>query len=106
MGRLLLTILLMLPLLARAADVADAAGRVVHLPDHISRILPAGPPAAVLLAALAPDLMIGGPHQPSQPALSFLNDTAARLPQVPHLTSKEDVLEAIKAAAPDMILDY
>ncbi|MBV9811525.1 MAG: iron ABC transporter substrate-binding protein, partial [Acetobacteraceae bacterium] len=35
---------------AMAVDVVDATGRTVAIPDEIHRVLPAGPPAAVLLA--------------------------------------------------------
>ena len=41
------------------ATVVDATGRSVEVPEQIARVLPAGPPAAILLAALAPDLMLG-----------------------------------------------
>jgi iron complex transport system substrate-binding protein len=44
---------------ALAGTFADAAGRSVEVSEQIARVLPAGPPAAILLAALAPDLMLG-----------------------------------------------
>ncbi|WP_158554684.1 hypothetical protein [Methylovirgula sp. 4M-Z18] len=44
---------------AFCADVTDSAGRTVHVPDHVTHIVPAGPPADVLLYALAPDLLAG-----------------------------------------------
>ncbi len=46
---------------ALAAEVTDATGRTVTIPDRIDRVLPAGSPAAVLLAAIAPARMIGLP---------------------------------------------
>jgi iron complex transport system substrate-binding protein len=106
MGRWLLLVLLALPPRAHGADVADATGRQVHLPDRIARIMPAGPPAAVLLAALAPDLMAGWPHPPSPAARGFLPDSLASLPVALPVIANPAATEAIKAAAPDLILDY
>jgi len=37
---------------AGAAEVADATGRAIVTPGRIERTLPAGPPAAVLFAAM------------------------------------------------------
>ncbi len=91
---------------ARAADIVDATGRTVTVPDHIARIVPAGPPAAVLLAALAPDLMVGWPEPVSDDARALLSPAAAKAPQIPRLTGKDDVTDKIKALKPDLILDY
>jgi iron complex transport system substrate-binding protein len=44
---------------AFAATVKDAAGRAVPIPAKVTRVFPAGPPAAILLYTLAPDLLIG-----------------------------------------------
>jgi iron complex transport system substrate-binding protein len=43
---------------ALAGTVVDATCRSVEVPERIVRVLAAGPPAAVMLAALAPDLML------------------------------------------------
>jgi iron complex transport system substrate-binding protein len=40
---------------AFGGTVVDATGRRIEVPDHIIRVLPAGPPAAILLIAIAPD---------------------------------------------------
>ncbi|HUN41498.1 MAG TPA: ABC transporter substrate-binding protein [Acetobacteraceae bacterium] len=91
---------------ARAADIVDATGRHVQVPDHIARVLPAGPPAAVLLAALAPDLMLGWPMPVSPEARADLSPAAAALPEVPRLTGRADVSAAVAALHPDLIVDY
>jgi iron complex transport system substrate-binding protein len=57
---------------ALAADVADATGRHVTVPDKIVRVMPAGPPASVLLYVLAPDKMVGWTNAPSPAAKEFL----------------------------------
>jgi iron complex transport system substrate-binding protein len=91
---------------ALAAAVADATGRSVDVPAQIARVLPAGPPAAILLSALAPDLMLGWPSPVSDSARALLAPEAARLPQVPRLTGRDDATEKIVALKPDLILDY
>jgi iron complex transport system substrate-binding protein len=53
---------LLAPRAARAATVTDAAGRAVTIPDKVTRVFPAGPPAAILLYTLAPDLLLGWPR--------------------------------------------
>ena len=99
-------LLVLLPLAGRAAELADATGRVVHLPDHIARVLPAGPPAAVLLAALAPDLMLGWPMPLTPATRAALPPGLAALPAVPRVTGHEDASDKVRALAPDLIVDY
>jgi iron complex transport system substrate-binding protein len=86
--------------------VTDATGRTVTVPDHIERVLPAGPPAAVLLAAIAPGQMPGFTGPVSEPARGALSKQAAGLPAVPRLTGPNADLAAIKALHPDVIIDY
>jgi iron complex transport system substrate-binding protein len=90
----------------RAAEVTDATGRTVTIPDHPERILPAGPPAAVLLAAIAPGQTLGFPNPVGQPARAALAPAVSALPTVPHLTGKQDVTAAVQALHPDLIIDY
>lgn len=89
---------------ARAATLTDATGRGVAVPDSIARVLPAGPPAAVLLAALAPDLMLGWPHPPSAAAAAWLPPALAALPAVPAADPAQP--DPVRALHPDLILDY
>ena len=103
---LLLLLLFVQPLSATAAELQDATGRSVRIPDQPVRVLPAGPPAAVLLAALAPDLMLGWPHAPSPAARMWLPDVTLDLPTVPMLTGRQDVTDQVVALHPDLILDY
>jgi len=49
-----LVLLLALAAPASTRPVVDATGRNVEVPDRIERVMPAGPPAAVLLYTLAP----------------------------------------------------
>jgi iron complex transport system substrate-binding protein len=103
--RTFLALMLLAALPAHATEIKDATGRTVTVPDHPARVLPAGYPASVLLAALAPDLMIGWTHQPSAGAAAFLPESLAKLPPVPRVTF-EGAGEAVKVFHPDLVLDY
>jgi iron complex transport system substrate-binding protein len=98
--------LLALPLQAHATELTDAPGRQIQVPDHIARVLPASPSVAVLLAALAPDPMVGWPHAPSGAPRAFLPDSLSALPEAPRVTGNPDATAAIQASTPDLILDY
>jgi iron complex transport system substrate-binding protein len=91
---------------AWGGTVVDATGRSIEVPDHLTRVLPAGPPAAILLDAVAPDLMIGWTSPMSDNARALLSPEAAKLPQVPRLTGRDNVTDKIAALKPDLILDY
>jgi iron complex transport system substrate-binding protein len=108
-ANMLRRLILILPLLcsgvALAAEVTDSTGRAVQIPDQISRVLPAGPPAAILPEAIAPDLMVGWPRPLSDDAKALLPDSAAH-PRIPRLTRRDDVTDKIKALNPDLIIDY
>jgi iron complex transport system substrate-binding protein len=101
----LLLIALAMPAMARS--VTDATGRTVEIPDRIERVLPAGPPAAVLLYTLAPDKMIGWPHTPDDLAKPFLDPAIAARPELPPLMRDGKVqVDAVRETKPDLILDY
>jgi iron complex transport system substrate-binding protein len=91
---------------ASGGTVVDATGRGIEVPDHITRVLPAGPSAPMLLAAIAPDLMVGWTSPVSDSVRAMLSPEAAKLPQVSRLTGRVDVTEKIVALNPDLILDY
>ena len=102
-------LLVILPILwcsaAFGVEVTDSTGRTMQVPAEISHVLPAGPPAAILLEAIAPDLMVGWPGPLSAEAKTLLPDSANH-PRIPRLTGHEDVTDKIKALQPDLILDY
>lgn len=89
-----------------AAEVTDATGRTVTIPDHVERVLPAGPPATVLLAAIAPAQMLGFAEPVSDAAKAELAVAASGLSTVPRLTGPQDNTAAIQALHPDLIIDY
>jgi iron complex transport system substrate-binding protein len=102
-----LALLLLFTAPADARSVVDATRRTVQVPDRIERVLPAGPPAAVLLYTLAPEKLIGWPHAPDPAAKNLLGPGVAGLPQLAPLVRDGKVqTEQIQAARPDIILDY
>jgi iron complex transport system substrate-binding protein len=105
--RALLATPLATPALAR--DVRDSVGRAAQLPDKIHRVLAAGPPAAILLYTLAPELLAGWPARPpSRLEASFLTEQAAALPETGRLTGRDNTanIEAVLRQRPDLVLDY
>ena len=102
-----LTATLLAPRLAFAATVTDAAGRAVPIPDKVERVFPAGPPAAILLYTLAPDLLLGWPraNRPEE-CVYMLPDICTR-PEIGRITGRGNTanLEVVLALKPDLILD-
>lgn len=106
---LALTAALLLSLMPAAArEVTDATGRTVTVPDQPARVFAAGPPAAVLLHALAPEKMIGWVRAPSEQDRAFLTPEAGALPELGRLTGRGGTLnlEVLLAAEPDMVIDF
>src|SRR5262245_64477285 len=104
-----------LPLLASTVALAqdapriitDSAGRRVEIPQHISRVLAAGPPASILLYTLAPDKMIGWVRTPSPAEKAFLKESVRDLPEYGRLTGRGGTanLEVVIKFKPDLIID-
>lgn len=88
--------------------VTDSAGRAVRLPDRVSRVFAAGPPATVLVYALAPEKLLGWSRAPSEAERAYLAPSARDLPELGRLTGRGDTanLEVVLAARPDLILDF
>jgi iron complex transport system substrate-binding protein len=92
--------------MAGGIEVTDSAGRHVTIPTAIQRVMPAGPPAAILLYALAPEKLIGWPSALPPETAALLPPAYAGLPVVGRLTSKKPpTAEAIAKLHPDLILD-
>lgn len=99
--------LLALMRVASAETFVDAAGRKVEIPATINRVMPAGPPAAVLLYAVTPDKMTGWVRAPSDAEKQFLAAPYRDLPATGRLTGKEGDADAetVRKVKPDLILD-
>ena len=98
---------LLLPRLARAASVTDDAGRTVAVPERVERVFPAGPPAAIMLYTVAPDLLLGWPRANRPEEREFLLPDVGSRPEVGRITGRGNTanLEVVLALKPDLILD-
>ncbi|WP_240980369.1 iron ABC transporter substrate-binding protein [Ramlibacter agri] len=97
-----------LPFAARAqAALSDGAGRRVSIPAKVERVFPAGPPAAILLYTLAPDLLLGWPRANKAEELEFLLPGIGNRPEVGRVTGRGNTanLESVLALKPDLIVD-
>jgi iron complex transport system substrate-binding protein len=92
---------------AHAQAVADGAGRQIQIPGKVTRVFPAGPPAAIMLYTLAPDLLLGWPRANRSPELEFLLPDIGRRPEVGRLTGRGNTanLEIVLALQPELIVD-
>jgi iron complex transport system substrate-binding protein len=93
--------------LARAQAVTDATGRVLPIPAKVTRVFPAGPPAAIMLYTLAPDLLIGWPRAHSAEERAFLLPEIGARPEIGRITGRGNTanLELVLSLKPDLILD-
>ncbi len=98
---------LAVPRMARAATVTDATGRALQIPEKVTRVFPAGPPAAIMLYTLAPELLIGWPRANRPEEREFLLPEIGSRPEVGRITGRGNTanLEVVLALKPDLILD-
>lgn len=95
------------PRVARSATVRDGAGREVSIPATITRVFPAGPPAAIQLYTLAPDLLLGWPRANRPEEREFLLPGIGDKPEIGRITGRGNSanLEAVLQLQPDLIVD-
>src|SRR4051812_39101242 len=95
------------PRYACAETVNDAAGRTVPVPAKVSRVFPAGPPAAILLYTLAPEMLIGWPRANRPEECSYMLSEICTRPELGRITGRGNTanLETVLALKPDLILD-
>ena len=93
---------------ASARMVVDSAGRSVEVPDNITRVFAAGPPASTLLYVLAPEKMIGWVRAPRAAEKPFLLAATRELPALGRLSGRADTLniERLLAEKADLIIDF
>jgi iron complex transport system substrate-binding protein len=103
-----LLLLLMLAGSSWAKEVIDSAGRHVTVPESITRVFAAGPPASTLLYVVAPEKMIGWVRSPREAERPFLLPAVRDLPELGRLTGRGDTLnlERLIAEKPDLIIDF
>jgi iron complex transport system substrate-binding protein len=92
---------------ACAATVTDATGRVLPVPEKVVRVFPAGPPAAILLYTLAPDLLLGWPRANRPEECAYMLPDICTRAEVGRITGRGNTanLESVIALKPDLILD-
>jgi iron complex transport system substrate-binding protein len=95
------------PRAARAATVTDGARRSVPVSARVERVFPAGPPAAIFLYTLAPELLLGWPRANRPQEREFLLPDVGGRPEVGRITGRGNTanLEVVLALKPDLILD-
>ncbi len=93
---------------APAGEVTDSASRRVSVPDRVERVFAAGAPAAVAIAVLAPEKLLGWPVRLRDGTKPFLSRRLAELPELGRLTGRGDTanLEVVIANKPDVVVDY
>jgi iron complex transport system substrate-binding protein len=77
-----LSAVLLGPWRVQAATVSDGAGRAALAPSGVERVFPAGPPAAIFLYTLAPELLIGWPRANRPEEREFLLPDVGGRPEV------------------------
>lgn len=87
--------------------VTDGAGRRVAIPAKVERVFPAGPPAAIQLYTLAPELLLGWPRANRPEEMEFLLPGIGNRPEVGRITGRGNSanLESVLALKPDLVLD-
>jgi iron complex transport system substrate-binding protein len=94
---------------AQGRTIVDSVGRRVSVPDRVARVMAAGPPASILLYALAPDALVGWVPQLPANAKPFVLPAVRDLPASPRLTGRGGDApdsERIAALKPDLIVDF
>ncbi len=100
--------LLMTSSYTEARTITDSAGREVQIPDTISKVYTAGPPAAIITYMLAPDKMTGWPRAHHAYERPYINEKYRDLPVTGRLTGRGSTanLERVLGLQPDLILDF
>ena len=95
------------PAFSQGTAIVDGAGRKVEIPRKVERVFPAGPPAAILLYTLAPELLLGWPRANRPDEREFLLPEVGGRPEVGRIAGRGGTanLEAVIALKPDLIVD-
>ncbi len=93
---------------AAARTVTDSAGRSIAVPDRISKVMAAGPPASAVVYCLVPEALVGWQRAPRKEELPYLLPSTHALPELGRLTGRGDTanVEVVIKASPDLIVDF
>ena len=91
-----------------ARTITDSAGRVVEVPDEVSRVFAAGPPASILVYALKPESLLGWPRALRDYEKPYIAESWRDLPETGRLTGRggDANLERVLVLKPDLIIDF
>jgi len=105
---LLFLALLLMAVPAAARTVIDSAGRRVEVPDTVTRVFAAGPPASVLVYVLKPDALLGWPRALRKEERAYVAEPYRDLPETGRLTGRggDANLELVLKLKPDLIVDF
>jgi len=87
--------------------VVDASGREIRPPAKVERIYAAGPPASLLVFAIAPDKLTGWTRAMRPDEAEFFPERYANLPELGRLTGRGNTanVEVVLNAKTDLIVD-
>jgi iron complex transport system substrate-binding protein len=89
------------------SPVTDATGREIKPPAKVDRVYAAGPPASVLVFAIAPHKLVGWTRGMRPNEAQFFEERYAKLPELGRLTGRGDTanVEVVLRAKTDLIVD-
>jgi len=92
---------------ASQVPAVDASGREIRPPAKVERVYAAGPPASVLVFALAPETLIGWTRAFREDEAKWIAPKYAQLPELGRLTGRGNTanVEVVLKAKPDLIVD-
>jgi iron complex transport system substrate-binding protein len=89
------------------SPVVDASGRKIEPPAKVERVYAAGPPASLLVFAIAPDKLTGWTRAMRPNEAQFFPERYAQLPELGRLTGRGNTanVEVVLNAKTDLIVD-
>jgi len=89
------------------SPVTDVAGREIRPPAKVERVYAAGPPASLLVFAIAPDKLTGWTRAMRPNEAEFFPERYAKLPELGRLTGRGNTanVEVVLNAKTDLIVD-
>jgi iron complex transport system substrate-binding protein len=89
------------------APAVDATGREIRPPAKVERVYAAGPPASLLVFAIAPDKLTGWTRAMRPNEAAFFDPRYAGLPELGRLTGRGNTanVEVVLKAKTDLIVD-
>src|SRR5262249_35980009 len=95
------------PIAIAQPTIADGAGRKVSVPEKVERVYAAGPPASMLVFAIAPDKLVGWTRAFRPDEAAFVAPKYGALPELGRLTGRGNTanVEVLLKAKVDLVVD-